>query len=248
MKKLTSIIASLALLTAGSVVQADNFFHKAPYDFFFDNHLDTHQETNLTLDGTTGDPYPESLLGKLYIYFTGDTDPVSGLPIARHPRGAGTHNEECGVDNIDCVVGWEIRGLPGAAKFISHSGVNGDDHPIWMVNRAVEAFDPEPGMVIPQPGSYSHFHWISRNSDDPRAATVSDACNKQRAGELETVDPTAVNEVCQGWFLQITAKKKFAFMHGGEIIPIESGDDLRSHLNIVFNYRSPTVVPIESIR
>ena len=245
MKKFTSIIASLALLTAGSVVQAGNFFHKAPYDFFFDNHLDTHQETNLTLDGKTDEP--ESLLGKLYIYFTGDTDPVSGLPIARHPRGAGMHNEECGVDNIDCVVGWEIRGLPGAAKFISHSGVNGDDHPIWMVNRAVEASAPA-GMVMPQPGSYSHFHWISRNSDDPRATTVSDACNKQRAGDLETVVPTAVNEVCQGWFLQITAKKKFAFLHGGETIPIENGDDLRSHLNIVFNYQWSTVEPITSIR
>ena len=141
-----------------------------------------------------------------------------------------------------------MRGLPGAAKFISHYGVNGDDHAIWMVNRAEEALAPMPGMVIPQPGSYLHTHWITRTSTDPRASTVSDACDKQKAGQLEDQDPTAVNEVCQGWFLQIRAVMKFAFEHGGEIIPIRPGIDNRSHLNTVTNYRSPPKLEITTIR
>ena len=141
-----------------------------------------------------------------------------------------------------------MRGLPGAAKFISHEGINGDDHPIWMVNRAEEASAPAPGMVIPQPGSYTHVHWITRSSTDPRASTVLDECNKQKAGQLEDLAPTAVNEVCQGWFLQITAKRNFAFKHGGEIIPVRKGIDNRSHLNTVTNYRSPPVVPITQTR
>ena len=52
-----------------------------------------------------------------YIIYTGETDSASGLPIARHPRGAG-HDEECGVDEIECEVGWKIKAKPGAAKFL----------------------------------------------------------------------------------------------------------------------------------
>lgn len=234
MRKLTIIsVAAIALGFTGAV-QAGKIFHKAPYDFLFGNHIDTHQENNLTVDNGTG--APESLLGKFYIIPKGEIDAASGLPIYRHPRGAGEHNEECGVD-VTCIVGWEMRGLPGAAKFVSHSGVNGDDHPVWLVNRAEEALAPTTGMVIPQDGYHSHFHWITTTSTDPRAGTVSAACDKKNAGELETAAPSAVNEVCQGWFLQIKAKKKFAFEHGGEIIPIRNGADIRSHLNIVTNYK-----------
>jgi len=230
------VSAAMPLLFTGAV-QAGNDFHKAPFDFLFGNHIDTHQENNLTLDNKTGEP--ESLFGKFYIIFTGAIDPASGLRIARHPRGLasdGSHDERCGI-TVKCVVGWEMQGLPGAAKFVSHSGVNGDDHPVWLVNRTEEALAPATGMVIPQDGYYSHFHWITTTSTDPRAGTVSAACDKKNAGELETAAPTAVNEVCQGWFLQITAKKKFAFEHGGEIIPIRNGADIRSHLNIVTNYK-----------
>ena len=250
MRKLTIIGLAACTLGFTGAVQAGNYFHKAPFDFLFGNHIDTHQENNLSVNKDTGEP--ESLLGKFYIIFTGDIDAASGLPIARHPRGAGEHNEECGVDPIDCVVGWEMRGVPGAAKFVSHAGVNGDDHPVWLVNRAEEPLAPAPGMVIPQPGYYSHFHWITLTSNDPRASTVSEACDKSNAGKLENADgennPTAVNEVCQGWFLQIKAKKTFAFEHGGELIPITNGADLRSHLNIVSNYENDTVVPITTTR
>ena len=249
MNKLTSTFASLVLLSTVSVVQAGNDFHDKPFDFLFGNHIDTHQENRLKVYKHTGEP--KSLFGKFYIIYTGETDPVSGLPIARHPRGAGEHNEECGVD-VNCKVGWLMRGLPGAAKFVSHSGVNGDDHPVWLVNRAEEALAPMPGMVIPQPGSYTHFHWITTSSSDPRAGTVSASCDKSNAGKLESADgennPTAVNDVCQGWFLQIRAVRKFAFEHGGEKIPVRPGIDNRSHLNIVTNYKNDTIVPITTTR
>jgi len=242
MKKISVIliiaIATLALMPAATVVQAGNGFHDPPFDFLFGNHIDTHQENNLKTNKNTGDP--DSLFGKFYIIFTGDTDPVSGLPVARHPRGLasdGSHDERCGI-TVDCVTGWEMHGIPGAAKFVSHSGVNGEDYPLWLVNRAEEANAPAPGMVIPQPGSFTHFHWITTASTDPRANSVPDACDKVNAGDLETTSPSAVNQVCQGWFLQIKAVRAFAFEHGGEVIPIRPGLDNRSHLNVLTNFNN----------
>ena len=257
---ITIAFTGTAALAGPGVVYPGDSFHAAPFDFIFGNHMDSHQQLKLK---TTAGGYPKSLKGSFYIIFTDDQgvslgiDPVSGLPIARHPRGRVfeddgmtiKHDEACGISpNIVCKVGWKMRGLPGAAKFISHYGVNGDDHAIWMVNRAEETAAPAPGMVIPQPGSFTHHHWITRTSTDPRASYVLDECNKQKAGQLEDQDPSAVNEVCQGWFLEIRAIKKFAFKHGGEIIPIRNGIDNRSHLNVVTNYRSPTVVNITSTR
>jgi hypothetical protein len=190
-------------------------------DFFFGNHIDTHQETKIKLK--KGDP--DSLKGSLYIIFTGEIDSASGYPIARHPRGA-DHDEVCGVNAIKCEVGWKIKAVPGSAKFLYHSGVNGDDHPVWMVNR----------VDIPQPSSFTHFHWITWNSTDPRAATVPEECDVETAGEL---DNNAEDIVCPGWFLEIKAnKKKFAFEHGNEVVPVRKGIDNATHLNLVTNYRA----------
>lgn len=248
MSKTLFILFAFAMLLIGTRAQADNFFHKPPHDYLFGNHIDTHQETKLTLDNHTG--MPKELRGMFYVILTEAFDPVSGLPVARHPRGLandGSHDERCGI-TVQCVVGWEMRGVPGAAKFVSHSGVNGDDHPLWLVNRAEGSAAPAPGMAIPQPGHFSHFHWITRSSTDPRASLVSAACDKMNAGDLETAAPIAVNVVCQGWFLQITARKSFAFEHGGELIPVTHGADLGSHLNIITNYKSPTAVPVTRTR
>ena len=237
-------IAILGLMSAATVVHAAKEFHSKPFDFLFGNHIDTHQETNLKTKNNTGDP--EELFGKFYIIFTGATDPTSGLPVARHPRGLASDDsfdERCGI-TVDCVTGWEIRGVPGAAKFVSHSGVNGDDHPLWLVNRAEEATAPEAGMVIPQPGSFTHFHWITYDSTDPRADSIlpNSECDKKNAGELETLAPSAVDEVCQGWFLQIKAVRTFVFQHGGELIPIRPGIDNRSHLNLLTNFNNDVVI------
>jgi hypothetical protein len=247
------ITAALAMGISAPVAFADDYDLKevgpgdhwqvAPYDFIFGNHMDTHIQLRLK----TKHGEPRSLKGYFYIYFTGGIDEASGLPIARHPRGA-SKNERCGIDPIICVAGWKLKGRPGAAKFLYHSGINGNDHAVWMVNRAEELSAPAAGMVIPQPGYYSHFHWLSRGSTDPRAEFVPDWCDKQKAGQLEDLDPSAVNEICEGWFLELKALESFAFLHGGEIIPIRKGSDLRSHLNIVTNYRSDTVVPITKTR
>jgi hypothetical protein len=146
---------------------------------------------------------PDSLKGSFYIIFTGETDKVSGLPIAEYPNGS-----QCEEDESDCVVGWKIKAKPGAAKFLYHSGVNGNDHPVWMVDR----------VDIPQPGSYTHFHWITSTSSDPRGDE---------------------NIVCPGWFLEIkVGKKKFAFQHGNEVVPVHRGIDNTTHLNLVTNYKA----------
>ena len=226
----------------GDVVPGDAW-QAAPNNFLFGNHIDTHIQ--LRFEEESG--VPVSLRGSFYIILTGAADPVSDLPIARHPRGA-SHNERCGIDPIECVVGWHMDGVPGAAKFLYHDGINGDDHPVWMVNRAEEPSAPTPGIVIPQPGYYSHFHWITTTSTDPRSASVSAECDKSNAGQLQDEVPTAVNKVCQGWFLQIHAATDFALEHGGEVIPIYEGEDIRSHLNIVTNYSENPEVAITATR
>jgi len=202
-----------------SVLVFANDFHDAPYNFLFGNHLDSHQETKIKIKNG----HPVSLKGSLFIIFTGEIDPVSGLPIAEHPSGSVCEDDETADD---CVVGWKINGLPGEAKFLYHSGVNGNDHPVWMVNR----------VDIPQPGSYTHFHWITTISTDPRTETVPipDACNQNSASQL--ADAGAANQICPGWFLEIKAIKKFAFNHGGEIVPVRPGIDNATHLNLVTNY------------
>jgi hypothetical protein len=206
-------------------------FHGKPYDFFFGNHIDTHQETKLK--NKKGEL--DSLNGFLYVIDTGDTT-HDGLPIYRHPRGA-NEGEECGV-NVDCEVGWKIRAVPGEAKFLYHSGVNGNDHPVWMVNR----------VDIPQPGSFTHFHWVTPSGSDPRAddETFPEECDVEMAGQLED---KAENVTCPGWFLEIKAQMDFAFEHGNEVVPVRNGDDNATHLNLVTNYRvvlKPEITPTRS--
>ncbi|UCF92709.1 MAG: hypothetical protein JSW39_00705, partial [Desulfobacterales bacterium] len=164
------LLTTAVFVLSSTVVQAAGELHKRPFDFLFGNHIDTHQQTLLKTRGGN----PTRLSGFFYIIFTGEIDPVSGLRVARHPRGAG-QGEECGIDDIDCVVRWIMSGKPGAAKFLYHNGVNGEDHPVWMLNRT----------QIPQPGSFTHFHWITPTSDDPRAAEVPKACDKMNAADLE---------------------------------------------------------------
>lgn len=212
-KSIVGLLSTIIIFTLSPLsVSADS-----GVNFVFGNDIDTHQLTNLK----TKQRNPERLNGDFLIVFTGETDAVSGLPIARHPKGA-AQGEACGVD-IDCEVGWDIKAVPGEAKFLYHTGVNGEDHPIWLVNRT----------QIPQPGSYTHFHWISAASNDPRAATLPPPCDVQNAGQLEN---NAEDVICPGWFMQITAVQSFAFQHGNEIVPVNRGSDNADHLNMLTNY------------
>ena len=54
MRALAMALAAVALLSGAPGVRADNFFHKAPFDFLFGNHFDTHQETRLDRNSTDG--------------------------------------------------------------------------------------------------------------------------------------------------------------------------------------------------
>jgi hypothetical protein len=129
---------------------------------------------------------------------------------------------------VDCKVGWLMRGKPSGAKFLFHSDVNGNDHPVWLLNR----------VDIPQPGSYTHFHWITSAATELRNTDVPDACNKSNASQLETQEPGAVKVQCPGWLLQIRAIRSFAFEHGGEIVAVRPGIDNATHLNLLTNYKT----------
>lgn len=219
MRIFTALFFSILGLSLTQTIYARDF-HAPPYDFLFGNHIDTHQETQFEANG--------ELFGFFYIIYTGDVDTASGLPIARHPRGqTDSHDERCGI-TVDCVVGWLLRGKPGEAKFLYHSGVNGDDHPVWLLNR----------VNIPQPGSYTHSHWITQTATELRAADVPDECNKNNASQLETEDPSAVNIQCPSWFLQLRAIRSFAFEHGGEIVAVRPGIDNATHVNLLTNYKA----------
>lgn len=219
-KSLYTSLILIVFMASTSTVLASDVLHRGIWTYTFGNHLDTHQESRQVYNG--------DLIGLLYIIYTGDIDAETGLPVARHPRGS-SHNEVCGVDPIDCLVGWTFTAKQASAKFLFHAGVNGDDHPVWLINR----------VDIPQPGAYSHFHWIANQlngTTDSRGSAISADCDKNMASQLETQEPTAINDVCDGWFIRLIAIREFVFEHGGEKITIRRGNDNSSHLNLVTNY------------
>lgn len=80
------------------------------------------------------------------------------------------------------------------------------DHPLWLVASRND---------IPQPGAYSHFHWTGAPG---------------MAGML------VPGEEHDGYFLELTAIRRFAFAHAGEEIEVVPGTDLATHLNIVASF------------
>ena len=139
-----------------------------------------------------------SLWGFLYVRRTG-TRTADGYEVATHADCAATQ---------DCVVGWMLQGRPAHATFSHHPP---HDHPVFTVDRA----------DIPQPGSYSHFHWLGQAMPQPAL-------------------PAA------GYFLQLTATARFCFIHHGAEaatsasdcranggVAIERGLDVASHLNLL---------------
>lgn len=138
-----------------------------------------------------------SIFGFLYVSFTGAVT-QDGYPVATHV--------DCTV-MPGCSVGWKIDGKPLQATFLHHPM---HDHPVFEVSRA----------DIPQPGSYSHFHWLGQAMPQPHIPV-------------------------DGYLLQLTAMNRFCFIHhetgmassaascrekGG--IRVERGIDTASHLNI----------------
>jgi len=157
---------------------------------------------------------PVHVVGYFYIIPTSDT--LNGETIYRHPRGPGQHEEDCETQ-VDCLAGWTLRGRPGEAKFISHSGINGNDHPVWLVNRD----------DIPQPGQYTHFHWIGTDSDDPRAGSVPAECDEDMAGALEGNVIVADKRLLakQGADLDQDGSKKYVWSTPPEEVHVGAGAD-----------------------
>jgi hypothetical protein len=140
-----------------------------------------------------------SLFGFFYVAFTGVVT-KDRYPIATHV--------DCN-SNPGCTVGWTLSGKPMSATFLYQVM---DDHPVFLVSR----------QDIPQPGAYSHFHWLGLVTLLPRQPPLN------------------------GFLLQLTAVDRFCFLHhetaqasarstcrenGG--IEVERGTDIATHLNIV---------------
>ena len=129
------IVLLLFLLSAGSALATGYPWqdHANPFDFLFDNHIDTHQQSK-----TMGN---DQLKGFFYIKFTGDVS-EDGYPVAEHAN--------CSDVPDDCSVGWNLHGLPLEAEYCGHPA---GQHPTWRV--APEDLPAEPG--------YTHFHWLNES-------------------------------------------------------------------------------------
>jgi hypothetical protein len=160
--------------------------HQAPFDFLFGNHLDTHQQTKPQEDG--------SVFGFLYIKFTGEFTP-DGVPVARHADANDPMNE--------VSVGWQIKAVPAVATVVYHQM---GDHPLWLIDDRND---------IPQPGGYSHFHWL----DGPMNAMA-----------------LAIGDTYDGYVVELIAKDTFAFGHGTDLVYVTNGPDLATHTNIVTSF------------
>lgn len=113
--KLQKSYGRYSLIFLIAVIAAVNAFavglpwkdHDKPFDFVFDNHFDSHQQSKVHGDG-------ETLTGFFYITYTGGT--TDDLPNARH----GTE-----------TAGWSLKGVPAYnAVVLDTSGL----HPIWCVD------------------------------------------------------------------------------------------------------------------
>ena len=225
---------TLLVLAAGAVEAGGRNWedHQDPYTFLFGNHIDTHQETRLTSAG--------DLKGFFYVFWSGEVT-EAGLPVAKHCTKP--EHYEAG-----CFAAWHIEAVPCIAEvngckamFLYHN----HDHPVWLVGPRTDSEGNLRGTRgrIPQPGSYTHMHWLTEGADhngtflpSSLAAVealfgvdieVPDECNVSMAKNLTP------GVVCPGYFLQIRASETMAFHHGGEDIPVSPGLDDRTHLNLV---------------
>ena len=237
------LVTIMAITVCGTAIGGDNDDirlwqdHAPPFTFLFGNHIDTHQETRLRKSGR--------LSGFFYVYWTGEFT-VDGQPIAKHC----TTPEHYAAG---CYPGWKIEAQPCIeevngcrAMFLYHY----HDHPVWMIGPQIDESGGLRGTrsMIPQPGSYTHLHWLTEGAVHNGVVlpssleaveevfgvdiNVPPECNVSSASALTS------GIVCPGYYLQIKALHTFVFKHGGELIPVSPRIDNRTHLNIVSSYRS----------
>jgi hypothetical protein len=249
MKRLVVIVVILtvSLLLAGAASDEDRYWneHGEPFSFLFGNHIDTHQETRLYERGSKSG----ELKGWLYVFDSGEK--VGDTPVLKHCTGP--NHYEAG-----CVAGWQIEAKPCIeevnacrAMFLYHF----HDHPVWLLGAHVDKQGALRGsrQDIVQPGSFTHFHWLTENSNGLETLKeifgledihVPEECNVDMASKLTS------GVECPGYFLEIEALKPFgydqwAFHHGSENLFVQPGIDNMTHSNLLTSYRSlpPDVLP-----
>jgi hypothetical protein len=194
MTKITALLATATLFLSGAGVAAATDLYP------WRNHAGTFNflfGNEIDTHQQTRRTQDRNLFGFFYIQFTG--------VVTKDLYRVATH-VDCNAES-DCTVGWTLNGTPVRAKFLYEVE---NDHPVFLVNR------PD----IPQPGAFSHFHWL---------------------GAMPAVDGTA-----DGFLLQLIAVDKFCFIHHGAEgatsakacrnnggVNVDLGTDIATHLNIV---------------
>ena len=97
--------------------------HRSPYTFTFNNHFDTHQQTQeIGKNGLTG-----------FFYIT-IFDEDNGIPVADHG--------DCEENPEGCTVGWTLQGIRMQAKLLE-KGMG--QHPQWFI--PAENMPRQPGYT-----------------------------------------------------------------------------------------------------
>ena len=117
MKKFVVIaVLLLSFVLTGTVFAAAGFpwnSHEAPFDFLFNNHIDTHLQSKLTGN--------DQLNRFFYIKYT--SEEVEGVPEATHA--------DCDAAPEECLVGWKLKGVAVQATLVDKPAMS---HPIWCVD------------------------------------------------------------------------------------------------------------------
>ena len=103
--RITLIILFVTLFLAIGLVMAQGRpwgNHAAPFDFYFGNNIDTHQQSQIT---------GGSLTGFLYISYTGEYQ--NNIPVARQT--------DCSQNPDSCTIGWSLHGIPAQATLLSNN-------------------------------------------------------------------------------------------------------------------------------
>lgn len=195
MTKLTALLITTTLFLSGAGVAAATDLYP------WQNHVAPFNfvfGNEIDTHQQTRQTQDRNLFGFFYIQFTG--------VVTKDRYRVATH-VDCNATS-ECTVGWTLNGRPVRATFLYQVK---QDHPVFLVNRA----------DIPQPGAFSHFHWLDGM-------------------------PAPGGPAADGYLLQLTAVDKFCFMHHGAEratsaetcrsnggVNVDLGIDIATHLNIV---------------
>jgi hypothetical protein len=194
MTRLTALLATATLLSSGAgIAAAADLYPWRDHAAPFNFLFGNEIDTHQQ----TRETRDRNLFGFFYVQFTG---------VVTKDRYRVAMHRDCNA-LVDCTVGWTLTGSPIRAMLLYQVE---HDHPVFLVNR------PD----IPQPGAFSHFHWL---------------------GSMPAPGTPA-----SGYLLQLTAVDRFCFIHHGAEtatsadtcrdnggVNVDPGIDVATHLNIV---------------